>query len=581
MSLNGGDVVSKVLQDQGVPFVFTLCGGHISPILVGCNKIGLRVVDVRGEASAVFAAEATARITGVPGVAIVTAGPGVTNTITAVKNAQLAQVPLILIGGASATVLKGRGSLQDIDQLTLLKPIVKMCQSIKQNCDLVPVLEDAFAVAQSGVPGPVFIECPIDLLYDEAIVREWYQGGSENKQPTAIRQKLTQLYLKYHVDKMFACDLETMATKTRVPVRNDDLPTGIEPAVGLLEKAQFPVMVIGSQAMLYPDQADMLAHAVNDLGVPVYLAGMARGLMGAAHPLHMRHRRREALKKTDLVILAGMPCDFRMDYGRVINPDAALLAVNRSKKDLSLNRKPTVGVHGDPCRFLCALAESFQAPDQDIWSNWVNELSAADQAREQEIGTMALPASEGVNPIIFFKKLDSHLDTNSVLVADGGDFVATAAYNLRPRGPLRWLDPGVFGTLGVGGGFALGAKLTRPESEVWLLYGDGSAGYTLQEFDTFVRHKLPVIAVVGNDAGWTQIARDQVAVLKDGVGTELRHTDYHRVAQGYGGQGLQLRSEEEIDAVLTKARKLAAEGHPVLINVTLASTDFRKGSISV
>ena len=404
MALNGGDVVAKVLQDQGVPFVFTLCGGHISPILVGCNKIGLRVVDVRGEASAVFAAEATARITGIPGVAIVTAGPGVTNTITAIKNAQLAQVPLILIGGASATVLKGRGSLQDIDQLALLKPIVKMCQSIKQNCDLVPVLEDAFTVARSGVPGPVFIECPIDLLYDEAIVREWYQSGTEEKRPTRIKQKLTQLYLQYHVDKMFACDLEAMAPKPRASAKDEALPAGIEKAARLLAKAQLPVMVIGSQAMLYPDQAELLAKAVNDLGVPVYLAGMARGLMGAAHPLHMRHRRRDALKKTDLVILAGMPCDFRMDYGRVINPDASLLAVNRSKKDLSLNRKPTIGVHGDPCRFLCALAEHIQTPASDNWSNWVKELSAADQAREREIAAMASTASEGVNPIVFFKK---------------------------------------------------------------------------------------------------------------------------------------------------------------------------------
>ena len=528
-----------------------------------------------------FAAEATARITGVPGVAVVTAGPGVTNTITAVKNAQLAQVPLVLIGGASATVLKGRGSLQDIDQLTLLKPIVKMCQSIKQNCDLVPVLEDAFTVARSGVPGPVFIECPIDLLYDEAIVREWYQGGSGDKRPTAIKQKLTQLYLKYHVDKMFACELETMEPRPRAPEKDEALPAGLDKAARLLEKASMPVMIIGSQAMLYPDQADLLARAVNNLGVPVYLAGMARGLMGAVHPLHMRHRRREALKKTDLVVLAGMPCDFRMDYGRVINPEASLLAINRSKKDLSLNRKPTIGVHGDPCRFLCALAEHIKAAGRDSWSRWVKELAAADQAREQEIAAMAVTTPEGVNPIVFFKKLDSHLDTNSVIVADGGDFVATAAYNLRPRGPLRWLDPGVFGTLGVGGGFALGAKLTRPETEVWLLYGDGSAGYTLQEFDTFVRHKLPVIAVVGNDAGWTQIARDQVAVLKDSVATVLRHTDYHRVAQGYGGQGLEIRSEEEIDDVLAKARKLAAEGHPVLINLTLAPTDFRKGSISV
>ncbi|MFC1505345.1 thiamine pyrophosphate-dependent enzyme, partial [Thermodesulfobacteriota bacterium] len=215
------------------------------------------------------------------------------------------------------------------------------------------------------------------------------------------------------------------------------------------------------------------------------------------------------------------------------------------------------------------------------WPTWRDSLAEADQSRELEITAMASPTVKGVNPIVFFKKLDALLEPHSVLVADGGDFVATAAYILRPRGPLQWLDPGVFGTLGVGGGFALGAKLTRPETEVWLIYGDGSAGYTLQEFDTFVRHGLPVIAVVGNDAGWTQIARDQVAVLKDDVATVLRHTDYHLVAQGYGAHGLQIESEDEVDDVLARARALAAQSQPVLINLMLAPTDFRKGSISV
>jgi len=581
MTLNGGDVVAKVLQSQGVPVVFTLCGGHIAPILVGCKRAGLRIVDVRGEASAVFAAEATARITGIPGVAVVTAGPGVTNTITAIKNAQLAQVPLILIGGASATVLKGRGSLQDIDQLILLKSIVKMSQSIQRNCDIVPVLEDAFAVARSGVPGPVFVECPIDLLYDEDLVREWYETGSQAGKPPRIKQKIKQLYLKYHVDKMFACDLETMAPEPHDPEAGSMTPTGIDKAGRMLEQAKAPVMVIGSQAMLHPDQARLLTKAVTDLGVPVYLAGMARGLMGASHPLQMRHRRRNALKKADLVILAGMPCDFRLDYGRVINPDAALLAVNRSKKDLSLNRKPPLAVHGDPFLFLCALAQNPIKPDHQAWQTWRDSLAKADQSREQEITALGLQTSDGVNPIVFFKKLDTLLGPHSVLVADGGEFVATAAYILRPRGPLQWLDPGVFGTLGVGGGFALGAKLARPETEVWLIYGDGSAGYTLQEFDTYVRHGLPVIAVVGNDAGWTQIARDQVAVLKDDVATVLRHTDYHLVARGYGAQGLQIESEDQIDDVLAQAKQLAAEGQPVLINLMIAPTDFRKGSISV
>jgi acetolactate synthase-1/2/3 large subunit len=230
---------------------------------------------------------------------------------------------------------------------------------------------------------------------------------------------------------------------------------------------------------------------------------------------------------------------------------------------------------------MTALARQTGEIDRRGWHQWIENLAAADQEREGEIAAMATQAAQGVNPLVFFKKLDAQLDKDSVLVADGGDFVATAAYLLHPRGPLQWLDPGVFGTLGVGGGFAMGAKLARPGADVWLLYGDGSAGYTLQEFDTFVRHGLPIIAVVGNDAGWTQIARDQVAVLKDDVATVLRHTDYHLVAEGYGARGLLIESENEIDDGLNRAREIASGGQPVLINLRLAPTDFRKGSISV
>jgi thiamine pyrophosphate-dependent acetolactate synthase large subunit-like protein len=581
MSLNGGDIIAQVLKSQGVPYVFTLCGGHISPILVGCKKAGIRVVDTRGEAGAVFAADAAARLTGTPGVALVTAGPGVTNTITAIQNAQMAQVPLVLIGGASATILRGRGSLQDIDQLPLLLPIVKMAASISRNCDIVPVLENAFSTARSGVPGPVFIECPIDLLYDEALVRSWYVAGSGQAHSRSIGQKIKDLYLKHHVDSVFTCDFESMEPNPpQAQARAADHPKMLK-AIDLIEKADRPVLVLGSQAMLNPDDTASLARAVEALDLPVYLAGMARGLLGAHHPLHMRHKRRDALKAADLVILAGMPCDFRLDYGRVINPRAALLAVNLNKPDLTLNRKPTLPIHWAPHLFLMALAGHRAYFPRENWEKWRQTLGETDARREAEIASMGLAKAIHVNPLVFFDKLDAHLQDNSILVADGGDFVATAAYTLRPRGPLQWLDPGVFGTLGVGGGFALGAKMAKPASEVWILYGDGSAGYSLQELDTFVRHGLPVIAVVGNDAGWTQIARDQVAVLKDDVGTVLRHTDYHIVAEGFGAKGILVEREDQIDAALQEARSLAETGRSVLINVLISPTDFRKGSISV
>jgi thiamine pyrophosphate-dependent acetolactate synthase large subunit-like protein len=215
------------------------------------------------------------------------------------------------------------------------------------------------------------------------------------------------------------------------------------------------------------------------------------------------------------------------------------------------------------------------------WEHWLTSLKEAEQEREKEIERQAGDSTGNLNPVALLKKLDSHLSDNTVLVADGGDFVATASYIISPRGPLAWLDPGPFGTLGVGAGFALGAKVCRPDSDVWIIYGDGSVAYSLAEFDTFTRHKLPVIALVGNDAGWTQITRNQVNILEDDVGTTLTHADYHTVADGYGGKGLLLDSDKFLEKVLNESLEVSRGGQSVLINAILNKTDFRDGSISI
>ena len=580
--MHGGDYVAEMLKAQAVDFVFTLIGGHISPILVGCKARGIRVIDVRHEVNAVFAADAVARLTGRPGVAVVTAGPGVTNTLTAVKNAQMAQSPVVLIGGAAATALQGRGALQDIDQLSLFKSVVKWSTSIRRVRDLVPTLEDAFRRAQEGVPGPVFVEIPVDLLYEEATVREWY--GIKAASGASLTQRATQQYLRWHLNRLFAgSDAISVSRRYIVepPLPEQEKVTEV---AAQLARAQRPVLLVGSQAVLDAAHVDGVAAAVAKLGIPVYLAGMARGLLGMGHPQQMRHKRRQALREADFVLLAGVPCDFRLDYGNHIRRSSVYVSANRSKEDLTKNRKPDMGVLGDAGIFLQMLAETMTAdqlePTTD-WTEWLGTLRGRDQERNREIAGQAQTPGANVNPLRFFTELEQRLGDNSILVADGGDFVATSSYILSPRQPLSWLDPGAFGTLGVGAGFALGAKLVHPESEVWIIYGDGSAGYSLAEFDTFVRHRIPLIAVVGNDAGWTQIARDQVEILGDDVATVLAHTDYHRVVDGFGGAGLRLDDPELIVDALEEARATAAHGVPVLLNVILDKSDFRKGSLSM
>jgi len=584
--MNGGELVAAVLRAQGVEFLYTLVGGHISPILVAAKAAGIRVVDTRHEATAVFAADATARLTGRPGVAAVTAGPGVTNTLTAVKNAQMAQSPVVLIGGAAPTALQGRGALQDIDQLSLFTTVVKWSKAVRRVKDLVPALEEAFRQAQSGAPGPVFVECPVDLLYDEAMVRQLYGAARSGK---TLGQRAVNVYLRWHVDRLFAGAERQQAGPAIAVAPTAPSAAQVRQAAERLRRAQRPVLIVGSQATLDAPHVAGVAAAVARLGIPVYLSGMARGLLGRDHPLQLRHKRREALKAADFVLLAGVPCDFRLDYGNHIRSSAFYLSVNRSRKDLNKNRKPDLGILADPGLFLHALADEL-ARSAPLSSgrgaggegrNWLETLRQRDDARNAEIAAQAAQPAGHVNPLHLLRELDQEIGPHAILVADGGDFVGSAAYTVQPPGPLTWLDPGPFGTLGVGAGFALGAKLCRPEAEVWILYGDGSTGYSLVEFDTFVRHGLPVIAVVGNDAGWSQIAREQVELFGDDVATVLTHADYHRVAESFGGAGFRLDDPELADELLQQARQAAAAGRPALVNAILGRSDFRKGSISL
>lgn len=578
--MNGGEWIAEALAANGARFLFTLCGGHISPILVGCKRKGIRVVDVRDEKNAVFAADAVSRLTGVPGVAAVTAGPGVTNTITAIKNAQLAQSPLILLGGATAGVLKGRGALQDIDQLAAVRPHVKSAVSVRRVRDLPRAINDAFTIAQQGVPGPVFVECPIDLLYDESLVREWFakSGPSDGKKQSA-GDRLLAWYLNRHVNKLFAGSGDVELPPVTEPQPHVPSDAAVATFAKRLRSAKRPVLVAGSQALADAQTAPQLVVAIEKLGIPAFLSGMARGLLGASNRLQMRHQRKKALKEADLVILAGVPADFRLSYGRDISRSAFLVSINRSEIDVRKNRRPDLAIVADPSMTLQVLAHRFAVEDR--WSEWRLQLRESDDAREREIAQQSTASTEFVNPLDLCRRIDAALDERSVIVADGGDFVATASYILRPRSPLSWLDPGAFGTLGVGAGFALAAKLCRPDAETWLLYGDGSVGFTLSEFDTFVRHEIPVIAVVGNDGCWSQIAREQVEILHDDVGCTLGRTSYERAAEGLGARGLLLRDPRDVDRVLAEAKQLAAAGHPVLINAWIGRTEFRKGSISM
>jgi len=575
---HGGDALAQVLSKWNINALFTLCGGHISPILVGCESRGIKVVDCRDERNAVFAADAYARLTGLPGVAAVTAGPGVTNTLTAMKNAQLAQSPVVLLGGATATVLRGRGALQDIDQMALMHSAVKFasrCTTVKQ---LGPMLERAMKEATSGVPGPVFVEVPVDVLYPESIVSEWFIKETGVEHPKTLGQRALKLYLQGHLLRQFHQPHVDVAAMVPDAPRRSRRALMAE-AVELLSRAERPALVVGSQTMVNVKDAAPLAQAIQSLGLPVWLGGTARGLLGRNAPTQFRHARGKALKDADVVVVCGFPFDFRMKYGFGIGKRTKVIAANLSAEELVKNRKADVGLQMHAGQFLQALAE--KVTPRPSWKTFIDECRKREDARDAEIAAKSKLTGEKVDPIHFFQRLEQQLADDSILVVDGGDFVATAAYILKPRKPLSWLDPGVFGTLGVGGGFAVGAATVRPRAEVWIIYGDGSSAYSLNEFDTFVRHGYAPIAVIGTDASWQQIARDQVTLLGSSVGTGLRMTSYEKVVEGYGGKGLLLTDPAKVDETLAEAKRLSRSGIPVCINVHIAKTDFREGSISI
>jgi acetolactate synthase-1/2/3 large subunit len=436
---------------------------------------------------------------------------------------------------------------------------------------------EAFALALDGVPGPVCLECPVDLLYDEASIRQWYAEAAGKG--TGLADRALRWYLNRHAERMFAGALQATTPALRTAVLPAAGGGAIDAAAAALAKAERPLMVIGSQAVVNAARADALAAAVGALGIPVYLSGMARGLLGREHPLQRRHARRNALREADAVLLAGVPCDFRLDYGRHVRRSATLIAANRSGKDARLNRRPDVAAIGDSGGVIEALAG--RVSPRAEWAAWHDTLAARDRAREAEIDAQAAERGTFVNPLAFFRAMDRAAADDAIFVADGGDFVGTASYVLRPRGPLAWLDPGAFGTLGVGAGFAIGAATARPGRELWIVFGDGACGWSLSEIDSCVRQGFAPIMVVGNDAGWTQIAREQVKMLKDDVATVLARTDYHRVAEGFGAAGLCVKTDAEVPAALAQAREIARGGRPVLLNVWLEKTAFREGSLSM
>lgn len=516
--LTGGQLVARMLRAEGIRHVFTLSGLHVAPIYAGCVEEGIRIVDTRHEQAAAHAADAYARLTRGPGVAVVTAGPGVTDALTGVANAWAANSPLLLLGGAAPTFNQGKGSLQEMEQVDLFLRITKWSDRIPSPEAIPSYLAKAFRIMMSGRPGPVFLEVAWDIL----------SNGVEDP---------------------------VLPTHYRPQARPAGDPVWIEKAAEALASARHPAVIAGS-SIWWDGASGALARLAEKAQLPVYLNGAARGSLPPDHPCFFQHTRKDALAEADLVLVVGTPLDFRLGYGEAFRPDARLIQIDVDPTEIGRNRSVEIGITGDSRLILEQILEALPpTPDRSEF------LKGLRSREEEKLGRLVVHESDGGVPI-HHSRLAKELSLfangegrKPIFVADGGNFVAMAAKTIQLRAEGSWLDPGPLGCLGVGAPFAIAAKLLHPDRPVFVVQGDGSFGLNGFDFETALRFGLPMVVVVGNDAAWGQIRLPQVAMFGEekSPGTLLAPTRYDRIVEAFGGHGEHVTDPDQIRPALERA----------------------------
>lgn len=523
-----GHLVAKALRKEGVECVFLLCGGHVAPIYLGCEEEGIRLIDVRHEQTAGFAADGWARVTGRPGVALVTAGPGVTNTVTAIANAHRAEVPMVVIAGRSPMSTFEKGSLQEMSQVEIVRPITKWARTVPAADRIPEYVAMAFRHALDGRKGPVFLEIPIDLLLqsvDEDRVY-WPEGYRTESRPWGD-------------------------------------PAYVRRAAELLRAAQRPV-VLGGSSLWWSGAAEGLRWFADRTRFPVFLNGMGRGALAPDHPMLFSRSRKLALGQADVILSLGVPFDFRLGFGRGVAAEARLIQVEIEGSSIGQNRGVEVGIVGDALAVLEQLADEIGPLEE---SRWVAELRREEERGWAKIALKCARDSVPINHYRLVKEFSEVVDEETIVIGDGGDIVVVAGRILRVHRHGHWMDTGPLGVLGVGIPFALAAGVARPRRKVLVLQGDGAFGITSMDFDTLVRFGIPAVCVIANDAGWGQIRTPQVVFFGQGrtTATDLSYgTRYDRMAEAMGGYGELVEKPEEIQPAI---RRALDSGKAAVVNV--------------
>ncbi len=523
--LHGGRLVAKRLKAHGVTKLFTLSGGHLFSIYDGCREEGIDIVDTRHEQSAAFAAEGWAKATRRPGVCALTAGPGVTNAMSALGSALQNGSPLVALGGRAPAMRWGQGSLQEIDHVPFVAPLTRSAATAGSTAEIPGLVDGALAAALGPPSGPAFVDFPLDVVFMEADV----DADSEVEHFDPLAQPASE---------------------------------GVERAAELLRGAERPVIMAGT-GLYWAHGEHALRALAEERRVPVFVNGLGRGCMSGDHELFFSRARGQGLKEADVALVIGVPMDFRLGFGGSFGDDTQIVIVDSAQTDRRPPRDAALELYGGIGATLDAIREGASGgPDR---SAWVGSLRAAEHEQRASEQAELTDDRAPLHPLRLYHELRQVLARDAVVIGDGGDFVSYAGRVIDTYEPGCWMDPGPFGCLGAGPGYALAAKLANPDRQVCLLLGDGAFGFSGMEFDTLVRHGVPVVAVMGNNGIWALEKHPMEFLYGYSVAADLQpDCRYDRVVEALGGHGELVERPQELRPALERA---FASGRPALVNV--------------
>ncbi len=520
-AVHGGRLVARRLAAHGVTKLFTLSGGHLFSVYDGCREEGIDIVDVRHESCAAFAAEGWAKVTRTPGVCALTAGPGVTNGMSALGSALQNHSPMLVLGGRAPAMRWGQGSLQEIDHVPFVRPLTRFAATAGSTAEIPALIDEAWAAAVRPHSGPAFVDLPLDHVFMEA---EDERGDEEP------------------------------AARPAPPVPD------LARALTLLADAERPVIMAGTN--LYWGHGEVaLRELVERRGIPVFLNGLARGCIPADHELFFSRARSTALKGADVALVVGVPMDFRLGFGKSFGDDTEIVTIDVAEPERDHPRAPAAELYGDVAAILSGLTEGGGNDTRE----WIETIRAAEREKREAERELREDPRAPLHPMRLYAELGEVLDRNAIVIGDGGDFVSYAGRVIDSYEPGCWLDPGPFGCLGSGPGYALAAKLAHPDRQVVLLLGDGAFGFSGMEFDTLARHGVNVVGVMGNNGIWGLEKHPMEFLYGYSVAADLRpETRYDQVVEALGGHGELVREPGEFRGAMERAFEA---GKPALVNV--------------